>query len=311
MLASFIVSGRGNTIRAMARGEQQMEDGRWITLMPLYISFFVALLYFIPVIKTQKKALLYSIVIPFFCCVMTHTMNMIIFHILKWKLPSYLIGKTVGESIYNYIDYVVFGPYIESFSWLISLFLMLTCALYLRASRRARQHPERWAMISVSPFQRTVMEMRLFQHKKLTLGTLLVYLAFMMIYFKLYQSFWFENTPAYRTYGFFAYVYLLSFLSLFILAPILIGRIKRTLAFCALAPLFWSVAIFALLAAMAFLFAHDRYLVFKEVSSIHFYLDRYLKTLAWLIGLPLLLVCCLYHRLAKSELARRVEWRKT
>jgi hypothetical protein len=247
---------------------------------------------------------------------MRHTTLGIVIDLLRWDIPFYLKEESLVDIVYRLIviEWLSF-PYILLFSWSFSPFLVLACALYLRASKRAQQSPEGQKTISISPFQGIVMEMRLFQHKRLTFGMILIYFVFLLVYCKLYQLFWFENTPAYRTYGFFTYVYLLSFLSLFILAPVMIGQVKRTLAFCALAPLFWSVAIFALLLVMALLFSEDRFNIINKLFSIHFlthfFLDRYLKTLAWLIGLPLLLVCCLYHWLAKSELARRVEWKGT
>ena len=55
------------------------------------------------------------------------------------------------------------------------------------------------------------------------------------------------------------------------------------------------------------LFVGDWHVIINKLIpaffSTHFYLDRYLKTQAWLISLSLLLVCYVYARLAKSELA--------
>jgi hypothetical protein len=247
---------------------------------------------------------------------MTHTTFAIVIDLLRLDFPFYLKEKSWVGIVYRLIvDDWLFFPYILLFSLPFSPFLVLAFGLYLRASKRTQQSPEAQETVSISPFQRIVMEMRLFRHKRLTFGMILIYFVFLLVYCKLYQLFWFEDTPAYRTYGFFSYVYILSFFSLFILAPIMIGQIKRTLAFCALAPLFWSVAIFTLLLVMALLFSEDRFIIINKLFSTqfltHFFLDRYLKTQAWLIGLPLLLVCYIYARLARSELARRIEQRET
>jgi hypothetical protein len=278
----------------------------WLSMAPLYISHFVALLYFIPAIKTLKGVIAYSLAIPFFCVLMTHTTLATTYDLVN-GVPSYLKKKSLVNIIYSLIvNEWVFSPYIASFAWLISPFLMLACSLHLYVSRRTQQCSGEQKTISISPFQCAVMETRLFRHKKLTFNTILIYFLFMLIYYKLYQSFWFEDTPIYRTYAFFTYVCLLSFLSLFLLAPVVIGQTRRIFAFCAITPLFWSVAIFALLLAMALLFSEDRFIILNKLFSIHFlthfFLDRYLETQAWLISLPLLLVCYVYAKLAKSEL---------
>jgi hypothetical protein len=113
-------------------------------------------------------------------------------------------------------------------------------------------------------------------------------------------------------------------MSLFLFAPVVIGRLKRTLAFCMIIPLFWSIVVFILLTIVLTLFTGNYHLIIDNIFSIriypymyrhqvtaniysiYFYLDRYLKTHAWLIGFPLLLVCHVYAKLAKSELAQRV-----
>jgi hypothetical protein len=282
----------------------------WLSLAPLYLSHFVALLYFIPLIKTLKKAITYSIAIPLFCCPIVY-MTLNVAHIISnLEIPLYYRERNTGDIVYRlFVEEWVFLPYILSFSWIISIFLMLVCGLYLYVSRRTQQRPEEQKMPPITPFQHTVMETRLFQHKKLTFSTILIYLLFMVIYYKLYQSFWFEDTLLYRTYVFFSYICLLSFLSLFLIAPVVIGQIKRTLAFCVIAPFFWNFTIFILLIVTALLFSVDRLTIINKLFSIHFlthlFLDRYLKTQAWLISLPLLLVCYIYARLAKSELAQQ------
>jgi len=300
-----------------------------VGLEPLYILQFMALLYFMPRIVTWKKAILYSLVIPFFCCIMAHTAHNVIRDLLKWDIPFYLKEKSLGDIIYALIvNEWVFEPYVFSFSWLVSFFLMLICGLHLHALKHANQTSVKQKTILISPFQQVVMEMRLFRHKKLTFSALLIYIIFMVIYFKLYESFWFENIPTEWTYGFLTYTPLLSFMSLFLLAPVLIGQTKRTVSFCVIAPLLWSIAIFVLWTILMLLFGYYQHIVIKDIFSIqiypkiyryqtttdifsiYFYLDRYLKTKAWLISFPLLLICGVYYHLAKSELSRKAEMKE-
>jgi len=302
-----------------------------VGLEPLYILQFMALLYFIPKIVTWKKAILYSIVIPFFCCVISLTVSTIILRFLKGSFSSYLNlfyeEKSAGYIVYALTNKWVFYPYIFSFSWLISFFLMLPCGLHLYVLKHVNPLSVGQKVISISPFQQVVMEMELFRHKKLTFSTVLIFIIFMVIYFKLYKSFWFEDIPIEWTYDFLTYTSLLSFMSLFFLAPVLIGQTKRTVAFCAIAPLFWSITIFVILVILMLLFDRNQHLYIESISSIYvspmyrhqttndifsiyFYLDRYLKTKAWLIGFPLLLMCGIYYYLAKSELSRKVEMKE-
>jgi hypothetical protein len=62
---------------------------------PVYLLQFMAFLYFIPVMKTRKKAILYSIIIPFYCCLATLVLLNVILYIMKWKILFPVAGESV------------------------------------------------------------------------------------------------------------------------------------------------------------------------------------------------------------------------
>jgi hypothetical protein len=292
-----------------------------VGLEPLYILQFTVLLYFIPAITTRWKIFLYSIAIPFFCCMIVVATNNIDYF-SKWEIPFYIKEKNMKDIVEILIKKWIFAPYVLSFSWLISFFSILTCELYFYSLKSNKLHSKKQNIIPFSPFEQIVIKMRLFKHKKLTIAAILIYFIFMMIYFKLYKLLWFENIPTEWTYGIFTYVCLLSFISIFLFAPIMIGRVKRTVAFCVIVPFFWSISIFVLWIILILLFARYQHIVIKniisihiypqiyanqitDILSIHFYLDRYFKIRAWLISFPLLLMCGVYYYLAELELYRK------
>ena len=296
---------------------------------PLYILQFMVLLYYIPAIKTAKKSVVYCIFIPFFCTLLL-VMNDIAFQFSGWSIPPYLKGEGTGYIVYSLIEEWVsdvFFAYLATFSWVVTPFLILVYRLRAYVSKYDKRHPEGEGAVLLSPFQKTVMGMRLFQHKRLTFCTVLIYFIFMVIYYKLYRLYWLESVGKFNwDRGHFRYVCLLSFTSLFILAPAMVGQVKKTILFCMTAPLFWSVAVYVILTILAIFFVrypYTRWCIIinsffqihlkptlypnqpTDLLSIYFYIDRYLNTRAWLIGFPLLLVCCIYAWLAKLELARQ------
>ena len=152
--------------RVYGKSMFSMDGSRaWLTVVPLHISFFLTLLYFITAINTVKKSVAYSIAIPFFCCVMIHTTFSAILQILRWKYPCDSFDIRCVVSIFS-------RPYFGSFSWVMSFFLMLVFGLYLHASKRRQQNLEEQENIPLSPFQKVVIEMRLFRHIRMTLRNL-------------------------------------------------------------------------------------------------------------------------------------------
>jgi hypothetical protein len=293
-----------------------------VGLEPFYILEFMVFLYFIPDITTQKKAVIYSIIIPFFCAAMLAiTLDITFFS--EGRIPFYFFGSA-GNIIYAFIRERFFIPYIASFSWVVSFFMILAYELCFYISKQNKSREKKQDITPTSFLQKAVMEMRLFRHGKLTISAIFIYFLFITIYFRFYKTLWLEDIPTEWTYKLFIYVCALSFVSLFLFAPVMIGQLKRTIAFCVLAPLVWSIIVFILWVALILLFAQYQQIVIEsvfsvriypqiyrnqitDIFSIYFYLDRYLKTHAWLISFPLLLMCGIYYYLAKSELSRKID----
>ena len=296
---------------------------------PFCLLQFLVFLYYIPTIRTTKKAVIYCIALPFFCTLIVLISMTALPVRTPFSLPNFEGERAAYIVVYNYIELcveMVLFFYLVTYAWLVTPFLILVYRLRAYVSKYDKQHPEGEGAVLLSPFQKTVMGMRLFQHKKLTFCTALIYFIFMAIYYKLFRLYWLESVGKFNwDKSHFFYVCLLSFTSLFILAPAMVGQAKKTILFCMTAPLFWSVVISIILLIVSTLFTsqYDNYNIIvdnifsihlepwmypnqpTDLLSIYFYIDRYLSARAWLIGFPLLLVCYIYAWLAKLELARQ------
>jgi len=273
----------------------------WTMSIPLYVLQFLTLFYFILSIKTIKKAVLCSIFIPYYCCLF------FLFFIYisgipiprDEYLPSLELRHTINAILYDY--------YILTGSWIVSLFLLLACGLHLYVSRRTKQYSGKQETVSILSFQQVVVEMKLFQHTKLALNTVAIFLISIVIHALIYRLFWLDSWNR-NWIPVNIYVNLYSLLSLFILAHVIIGQKRQTFIFCLTVPIFWCLVISVIFAVTLLLFAWDQH--DNDIFSMHFYLDFYLKSQSWFISLPLLLICYIYTRLAKSELAHRAKNQK-
>jgi hypothetical protein len=109
--------------------------------------------------------------------------------------------------------------------------------------------------------------------------------------------------PPLRSYilGYIFPLYFISFFSLLISMPSLIGRVKRGIAYCALIPLFWNVVILAVYAAMILFSTWNTKFFREDIFTLHYYVGRYFETRAWSISFPLLAIWGFCHFLLKAE----------
>jgi hypothetical protein len=146
---------------------------------------------------------------------------------------------------------------------------------------------------------------------KLTLFAAVIYIGFIVVYglfirpegpMTIYNKRGYEGTHL-GSYilGYIIPLYFISFFSLLISMPSLIGRVKKGIAVCVLTPLFWNVVILAVYALMIFLttwntefFSEGQY-----IFTLNYYLGRYFDTRAWFISFPLLAIWLFCHWLMK------------
>ena len=298
-LVSWILSAKSNVF------EGNMPSSVWMISVPLYILQFLVLLYFISSVKTIKKALLYSVFIPYYCCIILCFVAYIAIVPVLWglnfspALPDW--NLYLYERFFDMINNILYKTYVFSGSWLISIFLLMACGLHLYVLNRKKQCLEKQEIVSDLSFQKVVMKMRLFQHKELTYGTVAIFLIFMIIYALVFRLFWLVKVDS-KWIAIYIYTNFYSLLSFLILAPAIIGQTKRAFIFCIVVPFIWCLII-SIILAITLLASTGNY----DVFSLRFYLDFYLKPQAWFISLSLLLICYFYTRLAKSELTRRMK----
>ena len=279
-------------------------DNISLLLISQSLLYFLALFYFIPVIKTWKKGVMYCVFIPFFCCMITSATHDIVTRLVDGKLPYYL-------EHFGSIKNIILIPYI--FLWIVTIPLLITYCFYLYLSRHAGHYPEKKGALSPYPLQEAAFKIRLFQHKGVTLAALIVYSAYAILHYCLLKWQW-------KDYGagiFFSAipVCLLSFLSFFYLAHVVVGKVIKSIVYCLAFPLFWSTIIYVIYAVTVFIYPliyarpiSHFYIYIGNTGfplgsffSIKFFLTNYIVIHAWFISVSLLLMCGIYYYFAKSE----------
>jgi len=291
----------------------------------LYLLCFLSLFYFIPVITTWKKAVLYCALIPFLCCMTVYATYHIAVPLVEWRLPYYIkYSNNIIGIVYGTIINFGLGPYL-ALIWIVTFPLLSICYFRFYLLKSGKYCSEKRATESAHPLQQIIVKKRLLQHRKITLFMVIFYIIHSILHLYILKWQWGD----YSTKTFFSAipVSLLSFLSLLYLAPMVIGKAVKSIVCCIVLPFFWSTMIYIVYAIMIFVFlvltAVDNpvkayyisigkysFLLTDSIYSIKFYLSNYIVTQAWFISISLLLTCGIYYYLAKSELSRKVEMKE-
>ena len=270
---------------------------------------FISLLYFIPEINRLWKVPIYGLLVTLFCLLIfgysfdlmeaieaaLHGKPFRLFSENHFSLSWHLVGElSVFSLSFNIASLVVLCPYY---------------CLIKRYSSKTNDLP-----YPAGGFPSKII----FPHNiKLTLFAGAIYIGFIIIYdifIRPAGPMVMYNMPTGEgsrlrgfILGYIVTLYGISFFSLLIFLPLLIGRMKQGVAYCALIPLFWNVVILAVYAVMTFFTSWNTEFFREDIFTLHYYVGRYVETRAWSISFPLLAIWGFCHWLTRAEQNKQAE----
>lgn len=271
-------------------------------IIALHFLCFLVFYVWFPTKFTIKKGLILCVVIPLLCCAILYTTCNFVNFIFTGKLP-FLHRESIGDMVLVFVGangivgYVMFGM------WFVHLPLLVIYIIFMCFSRS----PGYTEILKERVFIQQKNKVRFFAHGKFTLIVGMIYFvcAIALGFFeKLHNNEYYADT-------FFSgsLIYLFSFISILHVAPFIVGNTRKIISYCLIIPVLWPVLIYIFYALLILLYTSGTPYFQEDIFTFRFYLDSYVETCAWFISLPLLLVCCAYARLVKSERGRRV-WRR-
>lgn len=253
---------------------------------------FISLLYFIPRINKFWK-------IPIYGMLITSLGVLILFFGfgLTKGVQHVLNGKPIGmffESSYDMsrLQHVLTELCIFSMSFNIAPLMTLSPYYFLqkRLSKRTDN-----GLSSPKGIVSKIFHCKI----KLILFSMAVYIVFIITYDLFIRPKWpmviynipYEG-PLLRSYILYyvLVLYFISFFSLLISMPSLIGQVKKGIAFCVMTPLFWNFIILSVYALMIFLTTWNTRFFREDIFTLNYYFGRYFDTRAWFVSFPLLAV---------------------
>jgi len=263
------------------------------------LCFWVFYIYF-PRKSTIIKGIILCIIIPVLSCVMLYISYSAIF-VIKWKLPLFLVREQrIDFVLFNFISYFGLAPYAMLGAWFVSLPLLIIYGICLYLSRFRMHYSE---VKNTHIFVQQKIEMNFLKHRKFTLISVIIYIVFILVY-AFFAKTQLENYFEKIFYqGVFIYAF--SFLSILYIISFIDGKMKKYILYCLIIPIFWPVFVYIVHAILILLYTSGTPYFRTDIFTLNFYLDCYLRTQAWFISLPLLLVCYIYSRLTKLELTRQ------
>jgi hypothetical protein len=277
----------------------------WIeAIIALYIFIFLTFLFLLPAARSRKKAIIYCVTVPFFCNVAHSTTMGLIYFAARGRIPSH--RNIIG--LIEEITIVLLGlaQYVMFFVWFVSVPLILVYGAYFCMSKYFNKNTlEKGGVPLIGK-----IDMKPLQYKRLFLIMLLVYIAYILLYFTMLRVQWGGHSEwkwqsHYELSYFGSRICLLSFVSILWLVPSNIGKIKRLIAYCFAIPFFWNVAIFAIHALMIIVCTWNTESFTSSIFTANFYLHNYIESYAWFISFPLLLVCAVCHYFTKSAIGTK------
>jgi uncharacterized membrane protein YqhA len=269
---------------------------------------FVSLIYFIPRINRLWKVPVYGILVT--------SLGLLIFGFSTDLMEGIYHGKLMETLISGHYDLSRLRHILTELLVLSSCLnivpLAVLCPYFYfqkRISQKTNSLPSSGDEASKITFPRNI---------KLTLFAAAIYIVFIVVYDQfvrpqegpivIYNNIPTKGVTQLRSFvlGYVFVLYFISFFSLLISMPSLIGRVKTGIAYCALTPLFWSVTILAVYALLIFFTTWDTEFFRKDIFTLNYYVGRYFDTRAWFISFPLLAIWgfCHWVEAERSKQAR-------
>jgi hypothetical protein len=273
-----------------------------IMLSACFFSF-VSLMYFIPRIDRLWKVPVYGILTTSLC-LLVFGFSVDLTHVLDGK-PIEMLFR--GHYNLSRLRHILTELLVFSVSFNIAPLAVLCPYFYLqkRISQKTNNYlssSKDWA--SKITFPRNI---------KLTLFAAAIYIVFIVVYDMFVRPkkgpmIIYNNIPTGENFqlrlyilGYVFVLYFISFFSLLISMPSLIGRVKKGIAYCVLTPMFWSITILAVYALLIFFTTWNTEFFREDIFTLNYYLGRYFDTRAWFISFPLLAIWGFCHWLVKTK----------
>jgi hypothetical protein len=242
----------------------------------LAIFHFVSLLYFIDEIDICRKGVVYGLFIP-------------ASYIAVLELTTYLAGILSMTELTYIVDVLLLAFYFEFLFFSICCILLL---ISMRSGRLSNSASKFWAICHCG----REMDSRV----KFIMVSALVYMIFMAIYPVIIMpdgSIIIQNvlysrrsvTLSEKILNFIVPVYLISFMSLLVIFPLIKNSAKAIFLCCLAFPVAWSLLIKLAYAFLLVIITGGTGFGGDDIFQATFYFEYYIQSKAWFIGFPLLI----------------------